>query len=234
MSKVQDQLDKAYSKQLPKLARAVRSLSRKRAFSFPHLIDADAFPYQKTPCRLMIVGQQTAGWYGDRWDGHLDRGIAAKLVANYRDFALGQHYYRSPFWEASRKVCQGVNKDSPENAFVWTNLLKLDEEGRRPADDVVDEALIPHFNLVPDEVSVLRPDAVVFFTGPNYDTVLSRVFRGANLLPVGRDPVRTLARVEHPRLPRAAFRTYHPGYLRRAGQWAVLDRVIDGVLHPPR
>jgi hypothetical protein len=36
---------------------------------------------------------------------------------------------------------------------------------------------------------------------------------------------RELARVEHPKLAAASYRTYHPGYLRRAGKWALVERL---------
>jgi hypothetical protein len=35
-----------------------------------------------------------------------------------------------------------------------------------------------------------------------------------------------IARLEHDGLPRRSFRTYHPGYLRRARKWGALDEIV--------
>lgn len=75
-----------------------------------------------------------------------------------------------------------------------------------------------------NEIRILRPTAVVFFTGPYYDEVLKDEFQGAELAAVNDRPVRQFARVIHNSLPRNSFRTYHPSYLHR-GKWSWIEEL---------
>ncbi len=38
-----------------------------------------------------------------------------------------------------------------------------------------------------------------------------------------------MARVVHPALPADSFRTYHPAYLMRAGDWDVIAAILDEI-----
>jgi hypothetical protein len=172
--------------------------------------------YHAAAFKLMIVGQETNGWCdpGDTVD---------TLIGIYCGFNLGQKCYRSPFWQAAHRIYRGLNPQGPERAFLWSNLVKVDQNGRRP-ESAVEEA-VSRLGLLPAEISITQPDVVVFFTGPFYDDRLRSTFRGLTLNPGSA----VIARVEHPDLPVHSYRTYHPGYLRRSRQWHVLDELVSRV-----
>ncbi len=200
----------------------LRLLPSHPQMSAPQLVHpTDA--YRQTRTRLMIVGQETLGW-GDNDSVPRDKSvpdICAALRQGYRDFNLGGRYGHTPFWSASNRLFHALNPEATERAFIWTNLVKIDDGGKRPSPDIVEQTAA--LALLEAEVRAFEPQVVVFFTGPNYDALLQRTFRGVVLSHVAK----SLARVEHPALPVNSFRTYHPRYLRMSKQWPVLDAIVE-------
>ena len=82
------------------------------------------------------------------------------------------------------------------------------------------------------EIEALRPNAVIAMCGPKYDEVLDREFPEMERQPVGNAPLRDVARLVHPALPRTSFRTHHPRTLEIAKSdalSAIIERVLDEV-----
>ena len=175
--------------------------------------------FDQATVRLMIVGQQTYGW------PCVSLGLD-ELLRRYRCFDLGRCYRRSPFWQASHSLYARLNPNGPDRAFVWSNLVKVDQCARRPSPQLEEE--VCRLGLLAGELQVVRPDAVVFFTGPYYDERLRQTFAGVELAPLTPD-VRDVALLKHPDFPAKAYRTYHPAYLRRAKKWAVLDAIVQHI-----
>ncbi len=112
----------------------------------------------------MIVGQQTL-----EFEGLLGEGLGADSVAQlarvYADFQLGAHYRSTPFCQGAHEVYDKLNPGGPEGGFVWSNLIKADQYGGRPEPEV-EEAICRTFGVLPQEIEILKPDVVLFFTGP--------------------------------------------------------------------
>jgi len=170
----------------------------------------------------MIVGQQTFGW-GDR--GLCDKSDALNiLIQLYAGFNLGEHYTASPFWQASVSLNRFVNPNSNARAFLWSNLIKVDQSKNRPAQDIEDRVCA--LGLLQREIAITSPNAVVFFTGPNYDSRIEKSF------PELRWETKShlLARMIHPKVPILFFRTYHPNYLRRSGHWNIILKIGQEII----
>jgi hypothetical protein len=224
MSTRQQRLTETYRKRWPALIEGLGAFSTRRKISRPFLMNLDAHEYAAAQVKLMVVGQQTYGWGEDIPRKALATDGIDRLLGLYDDFGLGKDYGRSPFWAAAHSTYRALNPDAPENGFLWNNVLKLDEGGERPDADV--EALQAKvFNVLADELDIAQPHAVVFFTGPTYDGALEAALPGIAFEKVRGYDQRELAQVRHPKLPPAGFRTYHPGYLRRAGRWALVERL---------
>lgn len=173
----------------------------------------------ESPKRLLVVGQQTQRWC-DGWATPVPEDPVNYLIAQYAEFHLGKDYYASPFWLASHELQRRINSDTSPYAFAWSNLLKVDEDGGRPGDDI-ERLLLAHFNVLPEELAAGEPDVVVFFTGPHYDELLRVLFPRLEFRECGP----ALAALRHPALPEKCFRTYHPRYLRFSKQWNVLAEI---------
>lgn len=166
--------------------------------------------YADTAIRLLVVGQETRGWGLPGVDG----------VAQLMDFyGETRNKTNTTILQAAKELFNGINPQGPELAFLWSNLIMLDQNGKRPNTTV--EEVVSRFRLLPKEIEITKPDAVVFFIGPYYRSRLAATFPGIALQPAAPK----ISRAVHPQLPTSSFHTYHPGYLRR-GNWHVITDLI--------
>jgi hypothetical protein len=191
-------------------------------FTYPLLINI--FPeYLIAPVKLFVVGQQTRGWQ-KKTEGD----AITYLIQRYEHFHLGQRYRRTPFWQACHQLNLKLNPDGPQYGFIWSNLIKIDQNKHRPVAEI-EEKVCTAFPVLPLEIQISRPDVVVFFTGPNYDFRLKKTFYGLTFQAIAGYKVRTLARVIHNSLPYNSFRTYHPAYIRRSKQ-LLLEEIVSKIV----
>jgi len=207
-----DDLKQAYLSSIP----ALEAIEAKHAEAYgPHLISVPA-AYYATDVRLMIVGQQARYWPS------VTLGLDGLLDA-YKAFDLARNTGSSPFWQASHTIAQRVNPNGPERAFLWTNLIKMDEGEGRP--NAALEEAVCKLGLLNREIELLRPDVVVFFTGPSYDARLSTTFPGLKY----HEITKGLAQLDHCTLPTKSYRTYHPKHLWIAKKRALLDDLTEAI-----
>jgi hypothetical protein len=217
---VNARLRKLYEDQWSSLA---SRLPPREHYSAPLLLHVDA-DYCAADVRLMVVGQQTNTWWGpDGWDTLQDNPTPIDfLLKMYKEFALGKargKKYPGPFWGAVHSLAERLAAASGRQCgLIWSNLNRVDRAGSkknpdaRPTDRV--EASLTTLPLLEEEIKILAPHVVVFFTGPRYDQLLDTTFPG-----VLHDELRRKSPygvLTHPALPTASFRTYHPNYLQRA------------------
>ncbi|GAB3590305.1 hypothetical protein [Hymenobacter daeguensis] len=173
---------------------------------------------QKVP--LLIVGQETKGW------AYLHGNDISKQMSVYEDFNLGEGYYASPFWNVTRKVEQALG--SVPYSCAWTNLSKFDVDGGRSYGKQ-EQIIATVDDLLVAEISIIKPKVCLFFSGPDFDSRIQRIFPGVVYQNVPEWPKRELARLEHPDLPAYTFRTYHPNYLRRSSLEPAFIEFITGL-----
>ncbi len=193
-------------------------LSKERNLGGPLLIHVP-HAYHEASVKLMVVGQQTNGW------GHPEDGIEA-LLDQYRRFEMGKRKMKSPFWQAAYEVYNFLNPDGPPRGFLWSNLIKVDDNGQKPHHEL--EELICSTCLRQYELCVTKPDVVILFTGHWYDNRIKATFPCVEFEQVKGFNLRCLAclnRLNHDKEHRKSFRTYHPGYLRRSRQWHVIEKL---------
>lgn len=165
----------------------------------------------------MIVGRETNGWGEPSrldWLNSDAHEAILKIREEYRRFKLGR-CYRKPFNKLAWKFSQGLSIDpgcEPRANFILTNLLKLDEQGARPDNDVIN-ILFDLFSLLAAEIEICAPDATIFFTGPDSDKDIARAMPGVRFRTVEGYDFRALVKLESPQLPECTYRTYHPGFL---------------------
>lgn len=162
--------------------------------------------YQNQNTKILIVGQETNGW------GYFSDNVKEGMKL-YEKFNLGENYRSSPFWNVTRKVERALTGE--EFSCAWTNLNKFDFGGKSPQGEHkkvisdVDDLLI-------QEIDLLDPDIVLFFTGPNFDNRIRNIFPEISYNEVEKFTERELALLKHPKLPANSYRTYHPRYLRQS------------------
>jgi hypothetical protein len=148
----------------------------------------------------------------------------AELMEWHGNRGRGDCWARTPFWQACHELNLWLNGGRTEPAFLWSNLVKVDEHGSRP--DPAVEAAVSRLRLLPSEIRLANPQAVVFFTGPRSDDRLAETFRGVAFTSVPEGPAPSeMARLAHPDLPFHSYRSYHPRFLRMRGRWSTLERI---------
>jgi hypothetical protein len=192
--------------------------------------------------RVLVVGQETGDWgkgpvdHLAAFSSHTD--AVSQMLAAYREFDFGANYRASPFWTHFKALRQAF--DSSENGFessvLWANLYRVSvhpiegqssysvERNTSPIERAALRALSR--NVLLEEIRLLEPTMVVFFTGPNYDAALKDVFQGAVLSAVEPFTARQISWVQHPALPTKSIRSYHPGYMNRAKP-PFFDRLLE-------
>jgi len=205
-----------YSRLVPQLRDIIASNNK---LSNPHFLFVPK-DYFETRVRIMIVGQQTNGW-GDK--GILQRPDATEaLMKLYAEFNLGEKYTRSPFWQAALLLHRLINPNAPARSFLWSNLVKVDQEGKRPIQEI--EEQMSQLRLLQQEILITQPHAVVFFTGPYYDDRLVSCFPELSW-----DTPAMLLCLSHPNAEVIYLRSYHPNYLRLAKHWNLIETIADEV-----
>jgi hypothetical protein len=163
---------------------------------------AQKYYNQKKP--LLIVGQETNGW-----TYHVDE--IQKQMDTYEEFQVGKGFDTTTFWNVARKV-ESVLGNEPHSC-AWTNLSKFDLYGGKSYGkyekmiSTVDKILL-------EEIKIVNPKVCLFFTGPDFDMRLKKVFDGVIFEPIGDWNVKQFCRLIHPELPQYSFRSYHPKSLR--------------------
>jgi hypothetical protein len=191
------------------------------SISLPHLVEPKP-AYFTQDVRLMVVGQETFGWGTKEVTAFDDdQQLVDDLLACYARFDLGIAYRSTPFWAAANALFAGLNPDASERAYIWSNLVKLDNNRQR-VNSTVEDALAAA-NLLPLEISSFQPNAIVFFTGRRYDRRLASTFSGMKCESVSPD----IARIIHPQLPHRTFRTHHPKFLRLSRRWPVVAELTS-------
>lgn len=187
----------------------------------PPLLVCPPESYAAQVTKLVVVGQETKSWYNDKLCGALGTAAIARLLEVYQQFGLGLRKPRSIFWMFVRELERGLG--IAPGAVVWTNVNKVDQNGRRPKKEVRRE-IRRRFPVLRAEITLAQPDVVVFLTGRAYDWYVQQVFPGCCFREVEGFDRELLATIEHPELPCRTLRTNHPRRLRVQGEW---DRVLS-------
>ena len=161
--------------------------------------------YWRAEVKIVFVGQET-----NEWSSECD--IVAQMDT-YRRFNLGEAYYSSPFWNVIRKFEIALAKSALSSA--WLNLNRYDQEGGRPSWD--NQLILSELDfLLTEELKLLAPNIVIFFTGPHYDERLVNLMK-ADCTSINNFPSRQLCKIQSDEIEALIFRTYHPKYLRLSG-----------------
>lgn len=181
------------------------------------------FPeYIRSKRKLLIIGQQTLDW--GAWKIS-KKSELRKHIGEYKNFHLGEGYYNSPFWVFSRKLYGKLNPDSEPYGFLWLNINKCDQHYGR-LNPEFETIICKKYPIFQKEINIIKPDVVVFVTGPNYNQRIRESFPSIKYMCINRFRAVELQRLKHEALPKDTFRTYHPQYLYRI---RLLDKIINKI-----
>ncbi|MDR6232665.1 hypothetical protein Q3H58_005073 [Pseudomonas psychrotolerans] len=243
---MQDLLKAIYEDYKQRVSSEIQDLS---VISPPLLLSVPE-KWTKSKTRILIVGQETLGW--DFSDGSYypwphspitnfeqfalyPRSVSA-LMQGYVEFEFSRFQrenVNSPYWRAYRHIRQAMGEEAFgfDSCVLTTNLFRMAfENGSAVYNGTKEQA--EEMNrlsgtLLVEEISILEPTAVIFFTGPRYESYLMSQFTDMEFSAISDIPISRMAYVHSSSLPKLSFRTYHPSYLSRSRQWHFLDNICD-------
>ena len=183
--------------------------------------------YINSDIKIMIFGKETNGWYGI-YGEDVNKDVES-IMGEYNEFFGTKDCYKrgGQFWKMFKYLINEINKNNKEKkiGYLWNNLVKAGKDSKGFPRNWYEEIIKPYFNkLILKEIDILKPDYIVFFTGPNssngpYDNVLNNIFRKPDGSKPNRKEIngfteRELCEIEIKNVKKS-FRTYHPTYLLR-------------------
>lgn len=169
--------------------------------------------YKEMDKKILIIGQELDGWREIR-DNPKD------AMLDTLDISLKKPpKHPRPFNSFSLKFCKMVNKPKFPVSWASANIRKFSykKTPKFKLHEKVQNLIYDKFNCLEEEIKIIKPDIVLFLTGPYYDYYIKNQLKGVEFKTVENYNIRQFARVEHKSLPDNSFRIYHPRYLKRRG-----------------
>ena len=178
-----------------------------QAMRGPYLIEPND-AYLNAAVKVVFVGQESGDWKTSECE-------IEKQLACYRDFNLNGRadgpVHPGAFWNVIRKLEAELIGTS--HACAALNLNRFSQHGRSPSGQ--NQRILSELDfLLLEELKLLQPDIVIFFTGPRYDPRLNALLQVSHSAVEGFT-TRQLSKIHSAELSAKIYRTYHPTYLRR-------------------
>ena len=203
-------------------------------FCSPLLLYVDENKLSAADYTIMIFGQETRGWGANNiLEADIDNSITGYQRyfhindMKYFDKAKGKLSARSSFRSGIKytlkKLKQTKELEEKSVATLWNNINKIgrakEEVGVSSEVRKIERAF---FNVIPHEIAIIKPDLMLFFTGPERDQDILFNFPQYKLVPVENISYRSFAALKSINGDTVGFRVYHPSYFK--GFYAALNQ----------
>ena len=187
--------------------------------AYPLLIKINEEKYKNADLKIMVFGQETNSWEAIVSAIQIPLQDSCNHVAESVDVFMDNYFnfrnikeYNSPFWNAFKTIKELSSDIKCE--LVWNNIYKIGnrERNKNRPHKLIRELENLHFDVIQEEISILKPDVILFLTGPNYDARVNRVFGITGYQSISNHETRKLAKISIS-VDMLAYRTYHPNYL---------------------
>ena len=157
-----------------------RDLMSHHALDHPQFISVNN-EYVNATTRLMIIGMEPTNWGVDEYGRCFGERSVTELIEIHSNFDNSRSKLKlqsNPFWRTSYKLQGKVNPSDDKFGFAYSNLVKLTENGKSKSRTMMKSIL--QFPILQKEIELVKPQAVVFFTGfaPFYMAALENTFEG--------------------------------------------------------
>ena len=184
--------------------------------------------FNNSDIRIMVYGQETNSWYNEFHNSQKE------ILNNYNDFYNGGECwsYGGQFWNGVSRFLGTLRNKYPDKKvdLIWNNIVKIgkyEDKGFPP--DYIYEVEREYFSVIKDELRIIKPNVVLFLTGPNYDSVIEDNFGKIAYTKLHNGfSERQISKLSIPGIP-FAFRTYHPNYLWRNDIDSYFESIIDSI-----
>lgn len=143
------------------------------------------------------------------------------IMSGIKDFVLGEQY-------SDKKV-----------AYLWNNISKLSVGGRKGVDCGIHNLEKEYFHVIPQEIEILKPDVLIFLTGPGQNTYYSYIQDNFNVkgspIPLAGNDIDAVAKLDIEGIS-LAYKTYHPTATKDgdrgitdAEKWKYYHAILDDI-----
>lgn len=223
-------LRELYSKHWENLSNGLSALNDKleegEQASNPLLIQLpDEEVYQSADIRLMVFGQETNNWHRE-FQPDME-----KTLNWYSEFIVARrHKGKGTFWNGARRFKKQLETECPgkQVELVWNNVFKIGKTKKGKPGPLIRRIEELEFNVIEKEIDILKPNLIVFLSGPYYDRHLKKKVSLEENIWIDDDPY--FGKVVFYSVGNGiqAVRTYHPTYLRRSKQEKeIFDYIIE-------
>ena len=237
-NKINEQLFLLYSSKWSNLSHKLNSVIKdENSLSIPTsplFLCVDEEKYEKSAIKIMFFGQETNGWIENENCYYNGKDSDLKyLMDGYYDF-----FYNGRCWKHGGQFFNGIKLFQKMMAekfknisihYTWNNIIKIGKAegiGRPPMN--IYEIEREHFSVIKDEINILKPDIIVFFTGPYYDKVITDNFGKLDFSALAPFSARQLSKINFHNIKKAV-RTYHPNYLWRNDIGKYFSTIINSL-----
>lgn len=130
--------------------------------AFPYLIYVPE-KYEKSSIKVMFCGQETQSWNSEEYGDPLNATVES-VMYRYNVF-VNNDGYNSPYWNFQKRI---INRNK-NVGFIRNNIVKIGKLCDPGCDDTIDAMAREYFPVFKKELEILKPDLIIFLTGPNYD-----------------------------------------------------------------
>ena len=183
--------------------------------------------FTESTIKLLAIGQEAYGWGTDATTP-ID-----ESMQHTEKFLKTQ--YNTNFYQYVNDLSELLNgaKYHSNEASAYSNLFKISNDSYPKylikSNWQLAEEYCKQFNTLKKEIEIIKPDVVLFLTGPVYDYYLKAMFEGVEYSTVDQElSLNACARLSHISLPSNTFRLYHPSYANRKRNFLwkpVIDRI---------
>lgn len=234
---MEELLRKLYESKWNDLCKAFKPIINDREYEIKPTKPLLLFPsqdYIDADFRVMIFGQETNDWCDD-FDLSPDyKSVIETDLDIYDDFYNVRDDYVGQFWNGYRLFRKMLCEKYPNKkiGFIWNNIIKIGKSGsmHRPPEYIY-KIEKEHFSVVKKEVEILKPDVILFLTGPNYDQCIKDKFGELKVIPLGSYNYREATQFDIPNVKKT-FRLYHPRYSYMKGKGTIesyFENVINNI-----
>lgn len=213
--------------------------------------------YTKADIKIMFFGREANWWvrYNEEDEDPADVG---KVMAVYEDYlddnynVTDAHFYKEGIDHRNRFLLLGVNgimsgirdllKDFPGKrvSLIWNEISKLSKrkgEGGEAVNAFEHDIEKRCFHVIPEEIKILKPDIIVFLTGPKETKYCDYIRENFNIIgePIAISGLSTndveKLQIEGVKL---AYLTHHPGYMPKGEKandfhWKLYDAILKDI-----
>lgn len=181
--------------------------------------------YSKADIKIMFFGQEPHGWEKNSDVGDLMRVYEDFLDDNYvmegnsgyfnEDGVGNTRMFRFAINGIMSCVKDDILRVYPDKrvSMIWNNISKLSTYEGGPVDSFTHEIEHKYFHVIPKEVEILKPNILIFFTGPGENTYYKYIQENFTMdgepLPLPSLSVHDVAKLQIKETT-LAYKTHHP------------------------